>query len=167
MTATARSCRCGAPIYPAPSRPQGGGTGHRNCTECRRVRRWAHENAASCARQKRLRTQRRETGDWNCTACGSLQGPLENVRCSLCGCNVTTGEPVAPHWLKVVRKVEHPLPDPLGEVVWNGASGVSLLADSHPAPEAMRPLRLERDLARRHRIDVAVWPGWFGSLSQA
>lgn len=159
MTATTTTCACGGPIYPGPWRAQGGYVPRQHCKPCGRVRRWARRYRKTRQKAEVIRT------DWACNACGSIQGPLENVQCSLCGCNVTTAEPVGPVRLVVIRKVEHALPDPEGTVVWNTATGCSLVADD-AQQDPWKRLRSNRDAARRHRIDLAAWPGWYGQLSQ-
>ena len=45
----------------------------------------------------------------------------------------------------------------VGQVVWSGDSGQSLLAEEHPGPEPLYPLRNAVDKSREYRIDTSVW----------
>ena len=105
------------------------------CRECAQLRYWARHRPV-LARLEARRRFGRESGDWNCMACGSLQGPVDHVSCTVCGCDVTTGEPDAADTFAIPRDAR-PVTDPLGQVVWNGSSGAALTAehriDSHIA----------------------------------
>ena len=141
-------CRCGAELPDARN--------CRHCARCARLRRWAREHSLEKTRLFAERMEyARENGDWLCAACGSYQGPAEDVCCTECGCNVTTGEPGIATALASPR-VADMSDDEHGFVVWNGSSPVSLAGgwsvDSHIAGL----IALESD-RRQYRIDRRMW----------
>ena len=124
----------------------------RNCADCARLRYWARHQPA-LQRLEARRLLGRETGDWICNACGAFQGPVDNVACSNCGCNVTTGEP----GIGTRRPLHVPAqPEPLddgGAVVWNGAHGTSLV-DGGPHDSSLAWI-LASD--SRYRVHPEMW----------
>ena len=111
-------CACGAEL-PDPLKC-------RHCADCAKLRYWARRQP-TLRRLEARRLLGRETGDWICSACGAFQGPVDNVACTDCGCDVTTGEP----GVGTRRPLHVPAePEHLGDgaaVVWNGTHGTSLL----------------------------------------
>ena len=141
-------CRCGNELPDARN--------CRHCARCARLRRWAREHSLAKIRLFAERMEyARENGDWLCAACGSYQGPAEDVSCTECGCNVTTGEPGIATALASPR-VADMSDDEHGFVVWNGTSPVSLAGgwsvDSHIAGL----IATESD-RRQYRIDRRMW----------
>ena len=109
-----------------------------HCAACARLRYWARQQPKLRRLAERERLAR-EAGDWTCNACGDFQGPAEHMRCTNCGCDVTTGEPdpATRHALRVAAKVEQ-----LGTT----------------APPSSGTARTERRSSRRDP-PVRAWPG--------
>lgn len=143
-------CRCGNEL-PDPRNC-------RHCADCARLRRWAKDH--SLAKMKLFADRMeyvRANGDWLCTACGSYQGPAEEVACTACGCNVSTGEPGIAAAIAHERKMVVVQQDELArQVVWNGSSPVSLVPDWSIDSHIAELIAAESD-RRQYRIDRRMW----------
>lgn len=81
------------------------------------------------------------------------------LECPRCGCSTRTGEPMGMPRFAVERPAMGWRED-IGEVVWCGGSGQSLLTDDEhtrrPLTTVQRTVQMT-DAARDCRIDVGMW----------